>query len=272
MKFILGQKIEMTQKYNDKGEIVPITLVKTEDCVVTQVKTKDRDGYTAVQVGFGSKKHPSAAQRGHLKGLLKDEKKTFKFQKEFRTNGTESVERGDLLDLSSFQVGDKVKVTGVSKGRGFAGVVKRHHFRGHPTTHGHKDQVRMPGSIGAGGVQHVFKGQRMGGHMGDAQVTLKNLPIIDIDVEQGIIALKGALPGARNGLVILVADGDMQFAKTSAVKAEAVSEATPTESEAPVLEQETPSTPVEEQVAVQEETPVETPATEDQVQDSEATA
>lgn len=223
MKFILGQKIEMSQVFGERGEVIPVTAVKTGPCVVTQVKTSDSDGYVSLQLGFGEKKRISKPLIGHLKGSFAGkEGRGFKFIKEFCIESLpEGAVKGAVIDVSNFQVGDVLTVTGWSKGKGFAGVVKRHHFRGHPTSHGHKDQERMPGSIGAGGIQHVFKGQRMGGHMGDAQTTVKNLKVISVDIEAGIIYIKGALPGARNGLLLIKTEhGDLTFAANVSVATE----------------------------------------------------
>lgn len=189
----------MTQKFNDSGIVVPVTAIAAGPCLVTQVKTKEKDGYEAVQLGFGKAKKIAKPQAGHAKDL-----ENFAYFKEFSVNKPGElgeVKRGDKVSVEDFSRGDLVQVIGFSKGKGFQGVVRRHHFHGHPETHGHKDQVRMPGSIGAGGVQHVFKGMRMAGHMGDDQVTVKNLEVIDIDGAKNLIYLKGAVPGARGGML-----------------------------------------------------------------------
>jgi len=201
MKFILGQKVEMTQRFAVDGAVIPVTVVKAETNTITQVKG-EKDGYTAIQIGYGHKKTLSKPLQGHLKNLA-----NFRWLREFIAH--DKVERGQQIDLSTFVVGDKVKVTGVSKGKGFQGVVKRHGFHGAPKTHGHKDQERMPGSIGAGEPQHVFKGKRMGGHMGDENISVLNLEIIEIDQVQNLVYLKGAVPGARNGLVMLQMAGEL---------------------------------------------------------------
>jgi len=198
MKFILGKKLEMSQVYRPDGTVVPVTLVQAGPCVVTQVKTVDADGYIAVQVGFMSVKKLTKAEEGHLKDLQK-----LRHLCEFRLEGEATQKRGDVIEATAFQPGDVVSVSGVSKGKGFQGVVKRHHFHGHPTSHGHKDQERMPGSIGAGGVQHVMKGRRMAGHMGNERVTVKNLTVEEVR-EGGILALKGAVPGARHSVIEIV--------------------------------------------------------------------
>jgi large subunit ribosomal protein L3 len=194
MKFILAKKLEMSQVFRPDGTVIPVTLVQAGPCIVTQVKSNETDGYSAVQVGFLNAKRVSQPKEGHLKELPK-----LKVLREFRTDEV-SVERGGTIEASVFAPGDIVDVTGESKGKGFQGVVKRYHFRGHPSTHGHKDQLRMPGSSGAGGVQHVFKGTRKPGHMGDETVTVKNLQVVELR-DNGIIALKGAVPGARNAIL-----------------------------------------------------------------------
>lgn len=199
MKFILGKKIEMSQRFKEDGTVIPVTLVAAGPCKVTQVKTKEKDGYNAVQIGFGFKKKINKPLAGHLKEL-----ENFSYLKEVRVEKPEDYKRGQEITLSIFAPGDKVKVIGSSKGKGFAGVVKRHGFHGHPPTHGHKDAERMPGSIGSGGIQRVFKGLRMAGRMGGERVTIKNLEIVEIDKKNNVLALKGAIPGARGSLVMIV--------------------------------------------------------------------
>ena len=198
MKFLLGRKIEMTTLWNETGRAVPVTVIEAGPCQVTQVKTQERDGYTAVQVGFGKKKRPTKPAAGHMKDLP-----TFAHLREVRLDAGTDMARGATLTVSQFQLGDKVEVAGVSKGKGFQGVVKRHHFAGHPATHGHKDQERMPGSIGAGGVQHVRKGMRMAGRMGGEHVTVKNLKVVAIDEAKNLLQVRGAVPGAKNALLVI---------------------------------------------------------------------
>lgn len=198
MKFILAKKLEMTQVYRPDGAVVPVTLVQAGPCVVTQVKTSEKDGVNAVQIGFLSAKKLSKPEAGHLKDLpLMSE------LRDFRVEAGSELKRGDAVEASVFQAGDMVNVTGMSKGKGFQGVVKRHGFHGHPTSHGHKDQERMPGSIGAGGPQHVFKGRRMAGHMGHDQVTVQKLEVVEVR-DGGILAIKGAVPGSRNTVLEIV--------------------------------------------------------------------
>lgn len=207
MKFILGKKVEMTQVWRN-NLAVAVTKVSVGPCTVVQVKNDKKDGYTAVQVGYGVKKEKNIKkpQAGHFKGL-----DNFRYLKEFRLPSSEvNLKRGDRFDISSFEVGDKIELTSISKGKGFQGVVKRHGFAGQISTHGTKDQVRMPGSIGATGPAHVFKGTRMGGRMGGDQVTLKVGEIIDIDYENNIFFVKGGVPGARNTLVSFKAPGEIK--------------------------------------------------------------
>jgi large subunit ribosomal protein L3 len=198
MKFILAKKLEMSQVYGQDGSVIPVTLVQAGPCIVTQVKQPDSDGYTAIQLGFLPAKRLNKAEAGHLKEL-----QPLQHLCEFRLDDVSAFKRGDTIEASVFQAGDKIHVVGTSKGKGYQGVVKRHHFHGHPTSHGHKDQARMPGSIGAGGVQHVLKGRRMAGHMGDERVTVQNLRVVEVR-DGGILAVKGAVPGARNAILEIV--------------------------------------------------------------------
>ncbi len=198
MKFILAKKLEMSQVYDANGNVIPVTLLEAGPCYVTQVKQQEKDGYQAVQVGFGTAKRLTKPLAGHLKDLPK-----LTHIVEFRLATASEMKRGDMIEASSFVAGDMVDVIGMSKGKGFQGVVRRHGFHGHPTSHGHKDQERMPGSIGAGGPQHVFKGRRMAGHMGHEQITVKNLAVIEVR-EGRILAVKGAVPGPRNGIIQIV--------------------------------------------------------------------
>ncbi len=193
----------MTQVFREDGTVVPVTRVQAGPCVVTQVKKEGKDTAKSVQVGLGEQKsfRLTRAIRGHLKDLS-----PVRHMREFRVDDTHGLYRGDVLTVKTFEIGEKVQVTGTSKGRGFQGVVKRHGFHGSPATHGHKDQLRMPGSIGAGGVQRVFKGKRMGGHMGDARVTVKNLEIVSIDADNNELLIKGAVPGARGGILMIYTD------------------------------------------------------------------
>ena len=217
MKFILAEKKEMTQKFAEDGTVIPVTKVVAGPCFVTQTKKMGPDGYTAVQLGFGKKSKIAKPQQGHFKNLGK-----FRYLKEFRLTAEEAsrLAVGNKISATIFKPGDIVKVTGTSKGKGFQGVVKRWGFSGSPASHGHKDQLRMPGSIGAGGVQHVFKGMRMGGRTGGSQITVSNLEIIDVDSEKNEIFIKGAVPGARNNLVLISGDGEIVIEDIAADKKE----------------------------------------------------
>ncbi len=199
MSFIIGRKIEMTQEFKDDGSVVPVTLVKAEPNIVTQVKGAEKEGYTAIQLGTDVRRKLSKAETGHLKDLP-----AFGVLREFRA-ATTNLKRGDTVDVSAFKPGMKVDVIGTSKGRGFQGVVKRHHFAGSPASHGHKDQLRMPGSIASQRQGPVSKGQRMAGHLGADRVTVKNLEIISVDPTAQTLAVKGAVPGARGSVLLIVA-------------------------------------------------------------------
>lgn len=196
MKCILGYKLTMTQTFTKEGNAVPITRIQAGPCVVTQVKTVEKDTYSAVQLGFGKEKKHNKALTGHLKGV-----KNVRHLHEFRTEKDNKYERGQSVDVSIFEPGEKIDVSGVTKGRGYQGVVKRHKFAGGKKSHGHKDQLRMPGAIGSVFPQKVFKGKRMAGHMGDENFTVKNLVVISVDKEKNILAVKGAVPGVTNGLL-----------------------------------------------------------------------
>lgn len=198
MPFIIGRKIEMTQQFRDDGTVVPVTLIHAEPNTVTQVRDVENDGYTAVQLGAGVSGKLSKPQAGHVKGL--SPRRTLR---EFRVEEGHGMKRGDTLTLAAFEPGTRVDVVGFSKGRGFAGVMKRHHFKGGKATHGNKDQQRMPGSNASQRQGKVIKGQRMAGRMGGDRVTVKNLEIISINKETQVIALKGAVPGPRGGLVMM---------------------------------------------------------------------
>ena len=200
MKALLGTKIGMTQIISENGEAVPVTLIQAGPCTVTQVKTIDTDGYTAVQVAYGEGKNLSKAVAGHLKAA----EVTPKYLREFRVDELpESIKVGDVLDVDSFQLGDKVDASGISKGKGFAGTVKRHNYNTSKKTHGGNGNVRKVGSIGSMYPQRVFKGKTMAGHMGHEKVTVKNLVVAYIDKENHLIGVKGAVPGPKKGLITL---------------------------------------------------------------------
>lgn len=220
-KFILGKKIEMSQIFNEKRDVIPVTLIEAGPCYVTQVKTKEKDGYEAVQIGFVKK----------TKRIKKSEKgKEFKYVREFRImeHGTHNMEQsvsvvpvsvdgsagkgvasadkqelklGDEIKADIFEEGDIVKVSGISKGKGFQGVVKKWGFRGRSPSHGTKHEVRTPGSTGCRFPQHTLKGKKMPGRMGADRITVRNLKIVKIDKENNILAVKGAVPGNRGSLM-----------------------------------------------------------------------
>nr|HID13270.1 50S ribosomal protein L3 [Anaerolineae bacterium] len=193
----------MTQIFNERGEAIPVTVIEAGPCYVTQVKTLERDGYRAVQLGFEEAKPQrlSGGEKGHL---ARNRLPTLRHLREFRLRKDEEVEEGQRILVDVFEVGDRVDVVGVSKGRGFAGVVKRHGFRGGPKTHGQSDRHRAPGSIGATtSPGRVWKGQRMAGRMGGVRVTAQNLRVELVDQERNLLAVRGSVPGARGGLVMI---------------------------------------------------------------------
>lgn len=199
----------MSQVFTDEGKAVPVTLVKTGPLVVTQIKNKQKDGYDAVQVGFGTRfaRLVSKALQGHLKASRKegaDEKRTFRYLREFRVQEAADKKVGDVVDISIFAPGDIVAVSGISKGKGFQGVVKRHGFAGGPRTHGQKHSEREAGSIGGSGGRaggRVAKGMRMPGRMGGERATVKNLKVVAVDAGHGVLAVSGAIPGRKGTLL-----------------------------------------------------------------------
>ncbi|MBM4431979.1 MAG: 50S ribosomal protein L3 [Chloroflexi bacterium] len=196
---LLGRKIGMGRIFDQRGEVVPVTVIEAGPCYVVQIKTADKDGYNAIQLGFGVAKHVNKPQRGHLKGIG-----DLRYLKEVRTDDVERYQVGQVLDASLFKVGDLVDVIGTSKGRGFAGVVKRHGFAGGPATRGQSDRQRHPGSIGASNIPGwVRKGLRMGGHMGSAQVTVQNLKVLMVDPERNLLVVTGGVPGAARGVLFV---------------------------------------------------------------------
>jgi large subunit ribosomal protein L3 len=216
MKGILGKKVGMTQIFDEKGQIVPVTVIEAGPCYVTQVKSSEKEGYQAIQLGFdGTKeKRISRGERGHL-GLLKTDDKhptrrtlegvpAVRFLREFRIKGDEGYTEGQKITADIFAVGEHVDVIGTSKGKGFAGVVKRHHFKGGPRTHGQSDRQRAPGSVAQTTTPgKIYKGKRMGGHMGSDRVTAQNLTVVLVDAERNLIAVRGPVPGANGSLVMV---------------------------------------------------------------------
>ncbi len=199
MKALLGTKIGMTQILADDGTATPVTLIQAGPVTVTQVKSLETDGYNAVQVAFGLGKNLSKAVAGHVKAS----KTSPQYLREFRVEELGDLTVGSVIDVSAFNLGDVVDATGTSKGKGFAGTVKRHNFNTSKSTHGGNGNVRKPGSIGSMYPQKVFKGKRMAGRMGGERVTVKNLEVAYLDAENNLIGLKGAVPGPRKSLIII---------------------------------------------------------------------
>jgi large subunit ribosomal protein L3 len=200
MKALLGTKIGMTQIISESGEAIPVTLIQAGPVTVTQVKSVESDGYNAVQVAYGEGKNLSKAVAGHTKTA----KVTPKHIREFRVDELPAdLKIGDIIDVTKFELGDLVEATGTSKGKGFAGTVKRHNFNTSKSTHGGNGNVRKPGSIGSMYPQKVFKGKRMAGRMGADRVTVKNLEVAYVDAASNLIGLKGAVPGPKKGLIII---------------------------------------------------------------------
>ncbi|MDP3015054.1 MAG: 50S ribosomal protein L3 [bacterium] len=202
MAFILGKKLKMSQIWKD-DEVIPVTLIQAGPITITQIRTKEKDGYEAVQVGFGTKKlkNIKKPQQGQFKNLG-----NFQHVREFRIKqlpitSYQLPKVGDVLDVSQFEDGGKVKISGLNKGKGFQGVVKRHGFHGGPKTHGQKNRHRAPGSIGATAPQRVMPGKKMAGRMGQERITVKNLKIAGVDKENNILMIKGAVPGMRGTLL-----------------------------------------------------------------------
>jgi large subunit ribosomal protein L3 len=187
----------MTQVFTREGEARGVTVVEAGPCVVVQIKTMEKDGYNAIQLGFGARKRINDPMRGHMKRLGQ-----FRYLREIRVDDPNAYELGQRLGAEVFEEGDVIDVVGTSKGRGFAGGVKRHHFAGGPKTHGQSDRHRSPGSIGSGTTPgRVRKGLRMAGHMGDARTTVKNLKVFESNPARGLLLIEGSVPGAINGLL-----------------------------------------------------------------------
>ncbi|NQW22116.1 MAG: 50S ribosomal protein L3 [SAR202 cluster bacterium] len=193
----LGKKIGMTQIFREDGRVVPVTVIQAGPCVVTQVKTKETDGYEAVQLGFDEVKKRNKPLSGHLK-----DSRLSRYLREVSADNSSEFEVGQTIGVDIFEAGEKVDVIGQSKGRGFAGVMKRWNFRGGPQTHGQSDRSRAPGSIGGGTTPgKVYKGLKMPGHMGNRRITVKGLEIIEVDAERNLLMIKGGVPGAPNSLI-----------------------------------------------------------------------
>jgi large subunit ribosomal protein L3 len=204
LKGLIGMKVGMTQIFDDTGAAIPVTLIEAGPCYVTQVRLPELDGYSAVQLGFGEVK-PKRLTGGQLGHLKRNNLPPLRFLREFREKDPEVTE-GDKLTVDLFTVGDHVDVVGTSKGKGFAGAVKRHHFKGGPKTHGQSDRQRAPGSRGSGTTPgRVYKGARGAGHMGDERVTVQNLGVVLVDPERNLLGLRGAVPGSKGGLIVIKA-------------------------------------------------------------------
>jgi large subunit ribosomal protein L3 len=219
LKGIIGKKVGMTKVFSERGEMVPVTVIEAGPCTITQIRSEERDSYRAVQLGF-EETHPkrlTKAERGHLGIDVGKKRQTQKgstarpksipplrYLREIRTKDIEGLEIGQKVDVGIFAAGELVDVTGTSKGKGFAGVVKRHGFSGGPVTHGQSDRLRAPGSIGAGTTPgRVVKGLRMAGHMGADRVTVHNLLVVQVDPERNLLLVHGAIPGANGDLLII---------------------------------------------------------------------
>jgi large subunit ribosomal protein L3 len=189
----------MTQVFGPRGEVIPVTVVEAGPCYITQVKTKERDGYEAIQLGFGEAKHLTKPEAGHLGRLP-----LLRHLRELRMPEAATHRVGEKVDVSIFKPGELVDVTGISKGKGFAGVVKRHHFAGGPRTHGQSDRLRHPGAISSGTTPgRILKGKRMAGRMGNERVTVQNLTVVQADAERNLLLIKGTVPGGVNGLLLI---------------------------------------------------------------------
>jgi len=204
LKGLIGKKVGMTQIFDGAGEAIPVTLIEAGPCYVTQVRRPEQDGYSAVQLGFDEVK-PKRLTGGQIGHLKRNNLPPLRFLREFREKNPE-LKEGDKVTVDVFQIGDQVDVIGTSKGKGFQGGVKRYHFRGGPKTHGQSDRNRAPGSRGSGTTPgRVYKGARGPGHMGDERVTVQNLKIVLVDSERNLLGVRGAVPGARGGVVMIKA-------------------------------------------------------------------
>jgi large subunit ribosomal protein L3 len=195
---LIGKKLGMTHLYKD-GEEVVVTAIEAGPCFVTQVKTEKKDGYNAAQLGFRETKKLTSPLKGHLKDVG-----NFRYLREFKIGDLKELKRGQKVDVDIFKSGDRVNISGISKGKGFAGGVKRYHFRGGPKTHGQSDRLRAPGSVGSTtSPGRVFKGLRMAGHMGHENVTTRGIEVVDVNLEHHVMLVKGAVPGSKNGLLLI---------------------------------------------------------------------
>ncbi|KXK12480.1 MAG: 50S ribosomal protein L3 [Chloroflexi bacterium OLB15] len=203
MKGIIGKKVGMTQVFDENGNVIPVTVLQAGPCFVTQIRTADKDGYVAVQLGFGETK-PQRLTKGQLGHLQKNNLPAVRHLREFRVQGDVDVAEGSTIKADVFAKGERVDVIGVSKGRGFAGTIKRHNFHRQPKTHGQSDRERAPGSVGGTtNPGRTFKGQRMAGRMGNDRVTAQNLEVVVVDADRNLLAVRGSVPGANGGIVVV---------------------------------------------------------------------
>jgi large subunit ribosomal protein L3 len=202
LKSIIGSKIGMTQVFDEKGKLVPVTVVEAGPCVITAIKTVENDGYNAIQLGFKdvAEKKLTKAQLGHLK---KNNIAPKKILREIRVDDVSGLSLGQEIKADIFKAGDYVDVSGVSKGKGYAGVIKRHNFGMQPRTRGQSDRMRARGSSGGQGPQKLFKGMRMSGHLGQENVTIQKLLVVNVDVENNVILIRGAVPSVKTGTLII---------------------------------------------------------------------
>ena len=204
MKGIIGKKLGMTQIFDEQGNVIPVTVIQAGPCFVTQIRSGEKDGYTAVQLGFNETK-PQRLSKGALGHLKRNNLPALRHLREFRLrDGELDVAEGQEVKVDVFVKGERVDVIGTSKGRGFAGTIKRHHFHRQPKTHGASDRERAPGSVGATTTPgRTYPGQRMAGRMGNDRVTAQNLEVVVIDAERNLLAVRGSVPGANDGIVII---------------------------------------------------------------------
>ncbi len=205
MKGMIGKKVGMTQIFDDQGAVVPVTVIQAGPCYVTQIRNRERDGYISVQLGFGESK-PTRLTKGQLGHLQKSDLPALRHLREFRLseNAGLAVEEGQEIKVDIFEQGELVDVIGTSKGRGHAGTIKRHGFARGPKTHGQSDRMRSPGSIGMCATPgRTLKGKKMAGRMGNDRVTVQNLPLVVVDAEKNLLAVKGSVPGAKGSIVMI---------------------------------------------------------------------
>ena len=204
MKGIIGKKVGMTQVFDDQGNVIPVTVIQAGPCYVTQIRTADRDGYIAVQLGFAETK-PDRLTKGQLGHLKRNNLPALRYLREFRVrDGELDVQEGQAITAAVFTKGERVDVIGTSKGRGFQGGIKRHNFNRQPKTHGASDRTRAPGSVGSNTFPgRTLRGKRMAGHMGSERVTTENLEVVVVDAERNLLAVRGSVPGARGGIVLI---------------------------------------------------------------------